>query len=244
MRLADAPDDALVDGPALSLSPALLRGDPRLEALFAPFDACVVLHEALFHEGNTARATRLLMAEIRADQLDELRAVVRAVCPKGVFEEKATELDEVAAGTEWRERSGAFAVSAYRLFGGSTALHVTVAKVDAPDAGMRALLASPLAALAELVTETSFVDKISCTRNANEPPRWHLQATLRDLRRFSEIAPRFANFGFEERSGKYWRDTIIAQPIGHRTNRTTRASEGRADERWMAALPGIDFDAR
>lgn len=230
MRLADAPDAASLDGAVITLSSALLRGDPRLEALFAPFRTCVVLHEALSHEASTARATRLLMAESRADQLDELRAVVRSVCPKGAFEEKPTEFDEVAAGTEWRERSGAFAVSAYRLFGGSTALHVTAAKVDAADAGMHALLASPLAALGELVTATSFVDNISCTRHANEPPRWHLQATLRDLRRFSEIAPRFADFGFEERRGKYWRETIIAQPIGK--------------DRWMAALPGIDFDAR
>ena len=230
MRLADAPEPSVADGATIALTPALLRGDARLEALFAPFRECVVLHEALSHEGSAARATRLLMAEVRADILEEVRAVVRGVCPKSAFEEKPTELDDVAAGTEWRERSGSLAVSAYRLFGGSTALHVTVARVDAPDAGMVALLASPLAVLAELVSATSFVDNVSCSRAPNEPPRWHLQATLRDLRRFEEIVPRIVALGFEDRGGKYWRETIILQPLGK--------------DRWMAALPGIDFGSR
>lgn len=227
MRLADAPEGAAVDGPSIAFPAGLLRGDPRLEALFAPLRECVVLHEAEFHEGNAARGTRLLMAEVRGDILDELRAVVRGVCPKSAFEEKPTELDDVASGTEWRDKAGSLSVSAYRLFGGSTALHVRSSKVDAPDAGMLALLASPLAVLAPLVTATSFVDNISCSRAANEPPRWHLQATLRDLRRFEEVVPAVAELGFEERRGKYWRETIILQPIGK--------------DRWMAALPGIDF---
>jgi hypothetical protein len=230
VRLADAPDDvAYADGATIAMPHALLGGDARLEALFAPFRECVVLHEALSHEGSAARASRLLMAEARADRLDEVRAVVRRVCPKESFEEKPTESDDVAAGTEWRERSGAFSVSVYRLFGGSTALHVKAAKVLGPDAAMLALVASPLAALAEVVSATSFVDNLSCTRNVEAPPRWHLQATLRDMRRFSEIAPRFVALGFEDRRGKYWRDTIIVQPVGK--------------DRWMAALPGIDFGA-
>ena len=227
MRLADAPEHDAVDGATIALSPSLLRGDARLEALFAPFRACVVLHEALTHEGSVARASRLLMAEVRADILDEVCAKVRDVCADRAFEEKPTELDDVAAGTEWRERSGPLSVSVYRLFGGSTALHVRVAKVDAPDAGMRALEASPLSVIAELVSATSFVDNLSCSRAANEPPRWHLQATLRDLRRFEEIAPRIVALGFEDRRGKYWRETVILQPLGK--------------DRWMAALPGIDF---
>jgi hypothetical protein len=228
VRLADAPDDVThADGTTIAIPPALLGGDARLEALFAPFRECVVLHEALSHEGNDARASRLLLAEVRADILDDVRAVVRSVCPKASFEEKPTELDDVAAGTEWRERSGAIAVSAYRLFGGSTSLHVKLAKVLAADAGMLALAASPLAVLAEVVGATSFVENVSCSRNANEPPRWHLHATLRDMRRFSEIAPLFLALGFEERRGKYWRETIIVQPVGK--------------DRWMAALPGIDF---
>lgn len=229
MRLADAPEGATTEGATLTLTPSLLRGDARLEALFAPFRECVVLHEALTHEGSAARASRLLVAEVRADVLDDLRAVVRSVCPKTSFEEKPTELDDVAAGTEWRERSGALAVSAYRLFGGSTALHVKAAKVDPPDAGMVALLASPLASLAELVSATSFVDNVSCSRAAKEPPRWHLQATLRDMRRFSEIVPLVLGLGFEDRRGKYWRETVIVQPVGK--------------DRWMAASPGIDFGA-
>ena len=227
MRLADAPEPSSVDGASLALTPALLRGDARLEALFAPFRQCVVLHEALSHEGIAARASRLLMAEVRADILDEVRALVREVCPKSAFEEKPTELDDVAAGTEWRERSGTLGVSAYRLFGGSTALHVRAAKVDATDAAMTALVASPLAVVAELVSATSFVENVSCSRAANEPPRWHLQATLRDLRRFEEIAPLVLALGFEDRRGKYWRETVIVQPVGK--------------DKWMAALPGIDF---
>lgn len=226
MRLADAPDDPSVDQAAktLALSPALLRGDPRLEALFAPFRECVVLHETLIHEGSAARASRLLMAEIRADLLDDVRAVVREACGGDSFEEKPTELDDVAGGTEWRERGGALAVSAYRLFGGSTALHVTSAKLDPPDAGMQALLASPLAPLAELVTGTSSVENVSCSRSAGEAPLWHLRAALRDLRRFEEIVPRVVALGFEETRGKYWRDRTFLQAVGK--------------DRWMAAFPG------
>jgi hypothetical protein len=139
VRLADAPDhDARrADGPSITLSPALLRGDTRLEALFAPFSECVVLSETLMHDGSTARASRLLMAEIKADRLDEIRALVREICAKGAFEEKPTELDDVAGGTEWRERSGPLSIAAYRLFGGSTVLHVTSGKIDPPDAGSR-----------------------------------------------------------------------------------------------------------
>ena len=229
MRLAEAPEPDAADGSTITLSPALLRGDARLEALFAPFRECVVLHETLIHEGSTARATRLLMAEIRADRLDEVRAVVRAVCSARAFEEKATELDDVAAGTEWRERSGPLAVGAYRLFGGSTSLHVTSAKLDPPEAGTQALLASPLAFLGELATTTSFVEHMSCSRSAGAVPQWTLRAALRDLRRFEEIVPRLAALGFEDRSGKYWRDAAIVQAVGK--------------DRWMAALPGIDFAA-
>jgi hypothetical protein len=229
VRLADAPDHDAKDRPTITLSPALLRGDPRLEALFAPFRECVVLHETLIHEGSAARASRLLMAEIRADRLDEIREVVREVTSKGgaTFEEKPTELDDVAAGTEWRERSGPLTISAYRLFGGSTSLHVTSAKLDPPEAGTEALLASPLAFLAELATSTSFVEHMSCSRSAGEAPLWNLRAALRDLRRFEEIVPRVLALGFEDRRGKYWRDRTILQAIGK--------------DRWMAALPGIDF---
>jgi hypothetical protein len=229
VRRADAPEDDAKDGTTLTLSPARLRGDPRLEALFAPFRECVVLHETLIHEGSAARASRLLMAEIRADRLDEVRAVVRDVTGgvKGGFEEKPTELDDVAAGTEWRERSGPLSIAAYRLFGGSTSLHVTSAKLDPPDAGAEALLASPLAFLGELATSTSFVEHMSCSRSAGEVPAWTLRAALRDLRRFEEIVPAIVALGFEDRRGKYWRDRTILQAIGK--------------DRWMAALPGIDF---
>jgi hypothetical protein len=68
---------------------------------------------------------------------------------------------------------------------------------------------------------------MSCSRSAGDCARWHLQASLRELRRFDDIAPRIVALGFEERRGKYWRDGIILQPVGK--------------ERWMAALPGIDF---
>jgi hypothetical protein len=227
VRLADAPEHDAKDGPILTLSPALLRGDPRLEPLFALFRECVVLHETLIHEGSSARASRLLMAEIRADRLDEVREVVREVTGKAAFDEKPTELDDVAAGTEWRERSGPLSISAYRLFGGSTSLHVTSAKLDPPDAGTNALLASPLAFLGELATSTSFVEHMSCSRSAGEAPLWNLRAALRDLRRFEEIVPRILALGFEDRRCKYWRDRTILQAIGK--------------DRWMAALPGIDF---
>ncbi|MEA2750967.1 MAG: hypothetical protein QOI41_5110 [Myxococcales bacterium] len=230
MRLADAPADDAADGTSITLSPALLRGDARLEALFEPFRECVVLHETLIHEGSAARASRLLMAEIRADRLDEVRALVREVCAKGSFEEKPTELDDVAGGTEWRERSGPLSIAAYRLFGGSTSLHVTSAKLDPPDAGTRALLASPLSPLGELVESTSFVEHLSCSRSAGDVPTWNLRAALRDLRRFEEIVPRVVALGFEDRRGKYWRERIIVQPVGK--------------DRWMAAVPGIDFATR
>jgi hypothetical protein len=227
VRLADAPEHAVIDGATITLPPALLRGDARLEALFAPFRECVVLHETLTHDGAAPRAARLLMAEIRADRLDDVRAVVREACRKGAFEEKPTELDDVAAGTEWRERSGPLSVSAYRLFGGSTAIHVTSAKLDPADAPMQALLASPLAGLAEVVAATSFVERVSCSRAAGAAPQWHLQAKLRDMRRFEEIAPLIVALGFEDRRGKYWRERTIIQAVGK--------------DRWMAALPGIDF---
>src|SRR5438270_5850542 len=58
VRLADAPEHDAADEKTLTLSTELLRGDPRLEALFAPFRACVVLHETLIHEGSAARASR------------------------------------------------------------------------------------------------------------------------------------------------------------------------------------------
>ncbi len=227
MRLADAPDHDAADGPSITLSAALLRGDERLVALFAPFRECVLLSETLMHDGSTARASRLLMAEIKADRLDEIRALVREVCAKGSFEEKPTELDDVAGGTEWQERGGTLAIAAYRLFGGSTALHVTSGKIDPPDAGLQALLESPLAIIEGLVASTSFVEHVSCSRSASDVPRWHLGATLRDLRRFEEIVPQIIALGFEERKGKYWHDTVIAQAVGKKG--------------WMAAQPGIDF---
>ena len=227
MRLADAPEGTSIDGPAISLPGPLLRGNPRLEALFAPFRECVVLHEALIRDAGSSRATRLLMAELRADRFDEVCAVVREVCPKDAFKDKPTELDDVAAGTEWRQRAGSLSVFVYRLFGGSTAIHVTSAKLDPVDAPLQALAASPLAVLAEVVRASSVVEHMSCSRGAGEPPSWHLQASLRDLRRFEEIAPSIESLGFEKRSGKWWRDRTIVQPVGK--------------ERWMAALPGIDF---
>lgn len=227
VRLADAPATDDADEKAMTLSSALLRGDVRLEALFAPFRVCVVLHETLIHEGPSARASRLLMAEIREDRLDEVRAVVRGIA--GAFDEKPTELDDVAAGTEWRERGGPLSISAYRLFGGSTSLHVTSAKLDPPEAGAQALLDSPLAFLSELATTTSYVENMSCSRTAGAVPVWTLRAALRDLRRFEEIAPRLAPLGFENRRGKYWRERTILQPVGK--------------DRWMAAHPGTDFGA-
>lgn len=229
MRLADAAEHDAADGPSITLSPALLREDARLLALFAPFGECVVLSETLMHDGSTARASRLLMAEIKADRLDEIRALVRELCAKGSFEEKPTELDDVAGGTEWRERSGPLTIAAYRLFGGSTALHVTSGKVDPPDAGLQALLESPLAIVKDLVASTSFVEHVSCSRSAGDVPRWHLGATLRDLRRFEEIVPQILALGFEDRRGKYWHDGVIVQAVGKKG--------------WMAAQPGIDFEA-
>lgn len=227
MELADAPGPDVVDGAAITLTAALLRGDPRLEALFEPFRECVLLHETLLRDRGAAGATRLLVAEMRTDRFDDVCAVVRKACPSGGFSERPTELDDVAAGTEWRERVGSYAVFVYRLFGGSTALHVSSQKGNAADAPLEAVRASPLAILADLAVDTSVVEHVSCSRSAGEPPRWHLQASLRDLRRFEEIAPRLVALGFEDRAGKYWRERIIVQPVGK--------------ERWMAALPGIDF---
>lgn len=43
VRLADTPEHAAVDGTVITMTPALLRGEPRLEALFAPFRECVEL---------------------------------------------------------------------------------------------------------------------------------------------------------------------------------------------------------
>jgi hypothetical protein len=228
MHLADALGQDVVDGPAIALSPALLRADPRLEALFAPFRSCVVLHETFLRDRGIAGATRLLVAEIRADRFDAIAAIVREACPPSAFTEKPSELDDVAAGTEWRERVGSQAVSLYRLFGGSTALHVSSAKGNAPDAPLQALRGSPLGPLASVVMETSVVEHMSCSRNAGDPPQWHLQASLREPRRFEELAPRLLELGFALRRGKYWRERIIVQAVGK--------------QRWMAAMPGIEFE--
>ena len=227
MLLADAPGQEVLDGATIRLTEALLGGDPRLEALFEPFRECVVLHETLTRGRGAAGATRLLMAEIRGDRFEDVCAVVRKACPGGGFTEKPSELDDVAAGVEWRERVGSCAVSVYRLFGSSTALHVSSGKGNAADAPFEALRASPLAVLGEVVAATSAVEHVSCSRSAGAPPSWHLQASLRDLRRFEEIAPRLVALGFEERRGKYWRERIIVQPVGK--------------DRWMAALPGIEL---
>ena len=227
MLLADAPPPDAIDGPSITLKPALLRGDPRLTVLFKLFHECVVLHETLIRDRGAAGATRLLVAEIRGDRFDEVCAVVRTCCPSGAFTEKPTELDDVAAGTEWRERVGAYAVSVYRLFGGSTSIHVTSAKGNTPGAPLEALGASPLAVVAELVTATSVVENISCSRSAGAPPQWHLQASLTESRHFQEIVPRLTKLGFEERRNRYWRDKIILQPVGK--------------QRWMAALPGVEL---
>ena len=227
VRLADAPEPQVEDASTIALPQALLRGDARLEALFAPFRECVVLYELLTQAGSTARATRLLMAEVPTNCFDDVCSVVRDVCPKSAFDEQPTELDDVAAGNEWKARDGSLFVSAYRLFGGSTALHVTSPKVCPAEAPMEALRESPLSDLAELVRTTSWVEHLSCSRNAGEAPRWHLQAALRDKRRFDTVEPGLAALGFENRSGKYWHERLLVQPL--------------SGDRWLAALPGIDF---
>jgi hypothetical protein len=229
VQLADAPGSQTEDGTTIALAPALLRGDPRLEALFAPFRECVVLYELLTQEASSARASRLLMAEVSGDHFDDVCAVVRQQCPKGAFEEQPTELDDVAAGAEWKDRSGSLFVSVYRLFGGSTSLHVMTPGLDSPEVPLEALAASPLSDLAELVRATSWVEHISCSRSAGDAPRWHLQAALRDGRHFDTVAPGLASLGFETRGSKHWRDRLLVQPL----------KAGR----WLAALPGIDFAA-
>ena len=227
MRLADAPAQDEPDGSLITVAPALLRGDARLEALLAPFRECVVLHETLIRDRGTAGPTRLLMAEVRGDRFDEACGLVRRVCTSGAFTEKPTELDDVAAGTEWRERVGSYAVSVYRLFGSSTSIHVSSAKGNSVDAPLLALEGSPLALLAELAATTSAIENVSCSRNAGELPRWHLQASLLERRRFEEIAQRATALGFEDRRGKLWKGEVIVRPVGK--------------DRWMAAAPGIEF---
>ena len=227
VRLADAPEPQIEDAKSIVLPPALLRGDARLEALFEPFRECVVLYELLTQEGTTARATRLLMAEVRNNCFDDVCAIVRKTCPSSAFEEKATELDDVAAGNEWKDRGGSLFVSVYRLFGGSTAIHVTSPKVFPAEVPMEALLESPLSELAELVRTTSWAEHLSCSRNGGEAPRWHLQAALRDGRHFDTVEPGITALGFEKRGGKYWQKRLLVQPL--------------SGDRWLAALPGIDF---
>lgn len=228
-RLADAPAPDEADGARITIAPGLLRGDPKLEALFAPFRECVVLHETLLRDRGSAGPTRLLMAEVRGDHFDDACDVVRRVCTSGAFTEKPTELDDVAAGTEWRERVGSYAVSVYRLFGGSTSIRVSSAQGNLVDALLLALEGSPLALLAQLAASTSAIENVSCSRNAGEVPRWHLQASLQERRRFEEIAQRLAALGFEDRRGKLWKDTVIVRPVGK--------------ERWMAASPGLELGA-
>jgi hypothetical protein len=77
------------------------------------------------------------------------------------------------------------------------------------------------------VESTSNAEHVSCSRSARSAPQWHLQASFREARRFEEIAARVTALGFEERCGKYWRERTLVQPVGK--------------ERWMAAMPGIEF---
>ncbi len=231
MRLADAPEDDAADGATITLTPALFGRDARVAKLFAPFRECVVLHETLTRDRGTSGPSRLLMAEIRADRFDVVCDGVRNVCSMSLFTEKPSENDDVAAGMEWRERGGgSFSVMVYRLFGGSTSIHVTSAKGNAVDAQARAIIESPLAVLADVVADTSFVEHVSCSRGAGEVPAWHLQASLREARRFDEIATRVAALGFEDRRGKHWLGKIIVQPVGQ--------------QRWMAAMPGLELGSR
>ena len=103
-------------------------------------------------------------------------------------------------------------------------------KLDPAYSPMTALRASPLALLAEVVSTTSFVEHVSCSRAVGEAPRWYMQATLRDLRRFEEIAPSVVELGFERRRGKYWHEGTMVQPSGN--------------NRWMAVMPGIGRNSR
>ncbi|MDB4946960.1 MAG: hypothetical protein JWP97_6494 [Labilithrix sp.] len=230
VRLADAPADSAPDGASITLAPALFGAEKRLAALFAPFRECVLLHETLIRDRGTSGPTRLLAAELREDRYDEVCNAVRKVCFMGEFTEKPSENDDVAAGTEWHARVGTFTVIVYRLLGGSTSIHVTSAKGTALDAALTALGESPLAELTQLVTETSAIEQISCSRSANAPPQWHLQASLREARRFEEIATRVRAIGFEERGRTYWRGPIVVRAVGK--------------NRWMAATPGIEDRAR
>jgi len=225
MRLADAPPQDAADGACITLTPALFGLDTRLVALFAPFCECVLLHETLIRDRGTSAPSRLLVAEIREDRFDATCAAVRKVCSMSEFTEKPTESDDVAAGTEWRARAGALSVSVYRLFGGSTSIHVMSPSGVALDAATDALRESPLASLAELVTETSHIEHVSCSRSAGARPQWHLQASLREARRFEEIATRVLALGFEERHRTYWREQVVVRAVGK--------------SRWMAAMPGI-----
>ena len=225
MRLADAPANEAPDGALITLPSALFGTDQRLAALFAPFRECVLLNETLLRDRGTSGPTRLLAAEMRGDRYDDVCAAVRNVCHMGDFTEKPSENDDVAAGTEWVARAFSYTVTAYRLFGGSTAIHVASADDTALDAAVVALRESSLALLTDLVTETSTIEQIGCSRSANAPPQWHLQVSLREARRFEEIATRTAALGFEERKRTYWRETIVIRPVGK--------------NRWMAAVPGI-----
>ena len=227
MRLADAPDDNATDASPLVLPKSLLRDDPRLVALFAPFHECMLVSELLVHDGTTARTSRQLVAEVRGDSFDSVCASVREVCARGNFEEKPTELDDVAAGTEWNEQGDKTFVSVYRNFGGSTALHVMSEKVDPPDATSNALRDSPFSAFAEVLLATSWVEHVSCSRCAGEAPRWHLQAALREGHAFNAVQPALAALGFENRRGKLWQGKLLVQSLNR--------------GRWLAALPGIDF---
>jgi len=227
MRLADAPDDNTADAATLVLPQALLRGDPRLVALYAPFQEVMLVSELLIHDGTTAGTSRQLIAEVRGDCFDSACAVVRGVCAGGNFDEKPTELDDVAAGTEWKEHGDKMFISVYRNFGGTTALHVWAEKVDPADATEKALRDSPLSAIADVLLATSWIEHVSCSRCAGEAPRWHMQAALREGHAFTAVAPALTALGFETRRGKYWQGEVLVQSLNR--------------GRWLAALPGIDF---
>ena len=55
MRLADTPEHAAVDGTVITMTPALVLGEPRIEALFAPCRECVALRCGRRSCGNAAR---------------------------------------------------------------------------------------------------------------------------------------------------------------------------------------------